>query len=910
MRKIDFNKGWEFAFDNEIDGFTSFGLTKYGAATGPAAKRCDYLNWEKIDLPHDWAVALPVNPEGCTFKGAKANSHFHHGYTEKLTEEQTIYNVGWYRKQFDVPEEWQGKRVFVEFEGIYRDAIIWVNGVYMTRHASGYTRLKIEITDHLFENEPNSIAVRVDSDQPEGWWYEGSGIYRNVWLKIAEPTYILPEKTAIKTELNGLITVNSVIVNDSLNKFDGSIEWKIFDRERNIVTSCQTPVTANALSRQTIALNMQIDSPIAWDLENPYLYVLEAAIGDEIYSESFGIRTVGFDSDKGFMLNGKPVKIRGACNHHDFGGVGVALSDNLNYYKIKRLKDMGVNAYRSSHNAPSPALLDACDKLGMLVMDETRLFGTSPEAVEQLTSIIERDRNHPCVFIWSLGNEEVEVQNRSISYKLMEKMTRIAKTLDDTRPVTYGGNNGDNFIGANAASEIRGVNYIRNRGREEDGKNWLDCYHEDHPEQPIIGTEESSYVLSRGGMKTDLGSGELESFGNVTMGWGSTPKGWVKFMEERDYFSGSFMWTGFDYRGEPNPFVFTNFSSSFGTIDLCGIEKPPFYYYKAWWTDQPVLKLATHWNHTEGENVKIAVFTNCDNIVLYLNGKEIAKATVEKFDLPQFTVKYEAGVLEAIGTKNGKEYRDKLVTADEEKDIKITPSLLGKTAYDVCIYELSAIDNDSVLCPLSSKTVDLSVENGKIIAVCNGNPASTDYETIKPTEKSVTINKFNYKDRLYSVPPAVRNRRCFRYDFLRYEEKHEKYDDDFRLVAAYKYSLTESERHSFTTSIDLSEDYEYIEFERLCGKTKVFVDGIEIGNNINDSWTLRPYRFYFDFDKGRHEIEVVGEVTETDDDVISGNVKIGKTCAPAWKVSLHYGKAIVLVKSEKPNDVKLSAKFE
>lgn len=909
MERISFNKNWEFILDQDVDGFPLYGFDKYSNATGPAARRYEHSNWEQVDLPHDWAAALPVDPSGNTFKGAKDLSHYSLGYTEGLLEGKTVYNIGWYRKQFALSDEWQGKQIFLAFEGIFRDATVWVNGTYMTRHTSGYTGFRLDITDHLWENEPNSIAVRVDCDQPEGWWYEGAGIYRNVWLEIAEPVYAVPEKTVIRTALDGTVGVHAIVANETDRAFAGSAVWTVLGQDGVAVARVETAVSVAPFGQAPVAAELQIPEPRLWSVDTPYLYTLELRIGAERQICRFGVRTVAFDSNRGFLLNGKPLKVRGACNHQDLGGVGVALSDNLNTYKIKRFKEMGVNAYRSAHHAPSPALLDACDELGMLVMDETRTFGTSPEAQAQLTALIERDRNHPCVFIWSLGNEEEFVQSKPLGYRLMEKMMRLARSLDATRPVTYGGNNGSNTVGANGAAEVRGVNYIRTGQKEmlQLGENWLDRYHAEHPDQSIIGTEESSYVLSRGGMRTDLGSGELESFGNVTMSWGSTPKGWVKFMETRDYFAGSFMWTGFDYRGEPNPFVHTNYSSSFGTIDLCGMEKPPFYYYQAWWTALPVLKLATHWNHTPGENVTVAIFTNCDRVTLYLNGRELEMVRVERFDLPQVKLRYEAGVLEAVGVKDGKVYRDRLVTAGEAASVQIKPELIGKGEDEVSIYELSALDEAGVLCPLAERRVNLRISGGRIVGVCNGDPSTTEPEVRKPTEQAVRINKFNGEHGLYSVPPVIKNRRAFRYDFMEQEGQTAFFEDDLRMVARFKYSLQPKETRRFTTCVELREDHAYIEFERLYGDVRVLVDGKEIGNNLTDTWKNRPYRFYHDFQQGRHEIEVVAEVTETTDDVISGTVKIGRLCEPMWSVRLHYGKARVFVRSKAPAAVRLLA---
>ena len=473
MEKINFDRNWEFTFDNALDAYNIYGFDKYAEASGAASRFYDYSNWEKIDLPHDWAVVLPKNLAANTFAGARANSHFHRYMTERQSPVETIYNVGWYRKQFPFDPAWAGKRVFLEFEGVFRDAIVWVNGAYMDRHCSGYTGFILDITDHILPDEDNSIAVRVDSDQPEGWWYEGAGIYRHVNLWVAEPVYFQHNKTVIKTALDGKVYATAVLVNDTAAPAALPVQWEIRDGN-GIVAAAKDTVTIPAHDRHEIWAEMQVENPHLWTVETPNLYTLHIRAGDEETSQRFGIRTVAFDADRGFLLNGREYKIRGACVHQDFGGVGIALSDNLNYYKIKKLKEMGVNAYRCSHHAPTPALLDACDELGMLVMDETRLFGTSPEAVRQLTDVMERDRNRPSVFIWSLGNEEFKVQHLPLSGRLMEKMTRLAKALDDTRPVTYASNIGEWFEGAGGASEVRGVNYIRNG--TGDGT-WLDTYH-------------------------------------------------------------------------------------------------------------------------------------------------------------------------------------------------------------------------------------------------------------------------------------------------------------------------------------------------------------------------------------------------------------------------------------------------
>ncbi|MBE6667059.1 MAG: glycoside hydrolase family 2 protein [Ruminococcaceae bacterium] len=909
MKKYCFNKDWEFKLENDLEAFNVFGFEKYAEAGGAGGRFYDYNNWDKIDLPHDWAVALPKDLRANTFAGARANSSFNRFMTEKRSKIDTVYNIGWYRKQFRMPEEWQGKRIFVEFEGVFRDATVFVNGSYMDRHTSGYTSFIVELTDHLYSDIDNSIAVRVDSEQPEGWWYEGSGIYRNVNILVGEPVYFKYNQTVIKTDIDGRVFVGTIVLNDSENEEKMPIICKIHDQKGRKVAETRRTVTVEPYSEKKVSLELKVDEPNLWSVDAAYLYTLKLKANNEEFTEKFGIRTVAFDTDKGFFLNGKPLKVRGACVHQDFGGVGVALSDNLNRYKIQRLKDMGVNAYRCAHHAPSPALLNACDELGMLVMDETRMFGTSAEAVRQLTDLIERDRNHPCVFIWSLGNEEFSIQNEPISASLMEKITRIAKSLDDTRSVTYGGNNGNKFLGANSVAEVRGINYIRSRAP------WTDIYHEEHPNQPMIGTEESSYVLSRGGAVTDLGSGLLDSTGMVTMAWGQTPKGWVKYFEKRPYLAGSFMWTGFDYRGEPNPFVFSNVSSSFGTIDLCGMEKPPFYYYKAWWTDEPVLKLTPHWNHNEGDTVTMAVFTNCEEITLYINGRAIETKKVERFDAPMFTVEYEAGVISVEGIRNGVTYRDEVKTSDKTAEIRCVPVLVGNSDNDVSVYQFEAYDKNGVLCRLASNMLDITVENGAFVGVGNGDPACLDYEQKLPSEEAVYIRNFNCENGLYSIPLKIENYARRRFDYMECESAVEGFDNDYRNIAKFKDSLSEEREEVYTTTVTNVSEYQYIEFERFGGPTTVYLNGEEIGNNKRNGRisyaSVRPYRFYCDFKEGNNEIKVVSVQDDFTSKPISGYVKIGKTVKDTtWNVRLHYGLARAFVKSATPEKIKITAKIK
>ena len=381
-------------------------------------------------------------------------------------------------------------------------------------------------------------------------------------------------------------------------------------------------------------------------------------------------------------------------------------------------------------------------------------------------------------------------------------------------------------------------------------------------------------------------------------------------MELRDYFSGSFMWTGFDYRGEPNPFVYTNFASSFGPIDLCGMEKPPFYYYKAWWTDEPVLKLTPHWNHKDGDLVTVAVFTNCEEITLSLNGRPIETVRIERFDAPLFEVPFERGVLSVTGKRNGAVLQDQLITSGDPTVVQCTQVLEAHSEDDVAIYEMNAYDEKGDFCPLAADEIEIEIENGDVIGVGNGDPSSVDYERKPLIEKTYPIRRLGDGKGLYSIPEKAKNTRLPREDFLELEPRREDYDDDFRLVARYKTSAPKEHTKELVATVTLTEAYEYIELERLGGEAEVYLDGALLGDNLRCygrqcNNANRPYRFYGDFKKGAHEIKIVCRYEARDLPLISGYVKLGKRVNDPWRVRLHYGKARIFVRSATPEAVRI-----
>lgn len=905
MLKINFNKDWQFKLENDMEAYNHFGLYGLHRSMGAPERFYPYNDWKKIDLPHDWAIALPKDLRANTYSGARAQTRYNRYTIEHNSILDEVYDIGWYRKEFNFLPEWEGKRIFLEFEGIYRDAKFWVNGVYMDGHFSGYTGHIFEITDILYEGL-NTIAVRVDGEQAEGWWYEGAGIYRNVNLLVAEPVYFKTWETVVKAKIDGSVSASAILVNDTAEEVTAPIKWTILSPDGKVVAESAGTFTVAPYSECAVSAEFTVANPQLWDIDSPKLYKLVVDAIDKT-EETFGFRDFAYDAEKGFFLNGRSVKINGACCHQDLGGVGVALSDNLQYYKIKKLKEMGVNAYRCAHHAPSPVLLKACDELGMLVMDEPRMFGTAPEAIRQLTDLVKRDRNHASVFMWCVGNEEIRVQHLPKGEELAKKMCRLVAAMDDTRVCTYACNNGGGDVGANIVVPIYGVNYLRN-GSTADfvGTN---VYHEKHPDQPQIGTEEASNFSQRDSLLTDRSAQKLSSVGTLMECWGSSPKGWVKHNALRPWYMGAFFWTGFDYHGETLPFAHSGFSSNFGAIDLCGMEKSVFYYYKAWFEDAPLLKLTPHWDHDICEPVSVCVFTNCEHITLKLNGKVIADQDVEAYDAPEFTIDYEPGVLEVVGVKNGVTYTDTLKTSGKAVSVAQELILPCEKDGDIGIIEIRAVDKDGLICFDNNQRIALDMTLGDIVGVGNGDPNDGEYEQKPEESRYFDIRSFEADYGLYSVPPRQEN--IYTYSPFRTEDDQVRYREEYNPVHCDDYRdittrrdiryVHEPKEYTFVSRCVPTQSFAYLEFERLYGKATVYIDGVAVGNTTTGTFggntNNRPYRFYADIQPGRHEIKVVTTLNDGTLGGMSGYCRLGKTVNKnKWEINLFNGKARLFVK--------------
>jgi beta-galactosidase len=724
---INFDNDWKFAFGHAANPEKDFNysirtiFSKSGGAAGTAVEpRFRDSAWRTVSLPHDWAVELPfVNVDNFDVES--------HGY-KPVGGLFPATSIGWYRKHFTVARADSGQRFQIQFDGIFRDANIWINGFYLGNNKSGYVGENYDVTDFINYERDNVIVVRVEATQYEGWFYEGAGIYRHVWLNKYQNTHIATDGIfAYSTIANNkaTLTVETMVSNEDFAAANYSVNTYLTDRAGKLVgTAKEQSLSSNTseekIAKQTIAVN----NPMLWSLENPYLYrvVVELKKGNEIIDTKklrFGFRRVEIKTN-GVFLNGNHVKIFGTNNHHDHAGLGSALPDYLQYYRISLLKNMGVNAYRTSHNAPTPELLDACDSLGMLVMDEQRLLNSGPEYMSQFERLVKRDRNHASVFMWSIGNEEGWIHTQSNGKRIAQTFIAKQKLLDPTRTCTYAADVANVYRGVNEVIPVRSFNYRQFA---------VEDYHKDHPEQPILGTEMGSTVTTRGVWEKDSIRAYLPDQDITAPWWASTAETWWKLAGPNDFWLGGFVWTGFDYRGEPTPYKWPNINSHFGIMDMCGFPKNIYYYYQSWWTDKDVLHISPHWNWRDKRNQPIDVWvnSNADNVELFLNGKSLGKKDMPRNSHLQWTVNYQPGTLEAVAYKKGKKLTKKIETTGVPVEVVMTPykTTMLADGQDVSVINLSAVDQQGREVPDANNMIRFVISGpGKIIGVGNGDPSS------------------------------------------------------------------------------------------------------------------------------------------------------------------------------------------
>ncbi len=745
-QQINFDDGWKFHFGDAANPEKDFNysIATIFAKSGGAARTAIDPSfkdsaWKNVNLPHDWGVELPFN----YLDNFDVESH---GY-KPVGGFFPQTSIGWYRKHFKIAKADSGDRFQIQFDGIFRDANIWVNGFYLGNNKSGYIGASYDITDFLNFDKENVIVVRVDATQYEGWFYEGAGMYRHTWLNKYQNTHIATDGIFAYAKVeNGKakVTVETIVVNENYASSNCTVTTSFTDRMGNILAKAtdqtiELRINEDKTTKQVLA----ISNPRLWSLEDPYLYrvLVELKSEGKIIDSKiirFGIRTIEIKTN-GVFLNGNYIKIKGTNNHQDHAGVGSALPDYLQYYRIGLLKNMGANAYRMSHNPPAPELLDACDSLGMLVLDEQRLLNSGAEYMNQFERLVKRDRNHASIFMWSIGNEEGWIHTTSVGKRIAQTFIAKQQLLDPTRTCTYAADVANVFKGVNEVIPVRSFNYRQYAVAD---------YHKDHPTQPLLGTEMGSTVTTRGIYEKDSVRAYLPDQDITAPWWASTAEEWWKLAAPNDYWLGGFVWTGFDYRGEPTPYKWPNINSHFGIMDMCGFPKNIYYYYQSWWTAKDVLHIAANWNQKgkEGKPTEVWVNTNADNVELFLNGKSLGKKDMPRNSHLTWLVNYEQGKLEAVAFKKGKRLTAQLETTGQPTEVVLTPykTTMLADGKDATVINVKVIDREGREIPDAENLIHFSVQgDAKIIGVGNGDPSS--HEPDKCTDGAWQRHLFNGK---------------------------------------------------------------------------------------------------------------------------------------------------------------------
>ncbi|MGD8777909.1 MAG: beta-galactosidase GalB [Ignavibacteria bacterium] len=712
-------------------------------------------SWRTLSLPHDWSIEGVFNEDNPAGVGGGALPG----------------GIGWYRKAFIINESEKDKLVFIDFDGVYRNSEVWINGKYLGKRPNGYSSFRYELTPYLkYGNEKNLLAVKVDnSKQPNSRWYSGSGIYRNVWLVTTNKVYVDHWGTFVTTpkvtKNLAKVSISVKIRNAAVDDKTVTIKTTVLNKTGEKIAETETPALINKDSVADITQEVAIEKPELWSVENPSLYkaITTVECNNQIsddYTTTFGIRTFSFDIDKGFFLNGRQTKIYGVCNHHDLGCLGAAINKRALERQLEILKDMGCNGIRTSHNPPAPELLDLCDEMGFIVMDEAfdmwkrgkTEYDYSLDWDEwhkrDLEDLVLRDRNHPSIFMWSIGNEIPEQWSKDSSGILITReLVGIIKNLDTTRYITTNCNftGTSNELIRSGALDIIGFSY-----HEDD----YELFPENFPGQKLIGSETTSALETRGSydllsdsirkwpVRWDIPFNEgnpdntCSAYDNCRAPWGATHEKALKFVNKYDYVSGMYIWTGFDYLGEPTPYRWPSRSSYFGIIDLAGFPKDVYYLYQSEWTDKIVLHVFPPWNSEcwtqdiqKGDSVDVWAYTNCDEVELFLNGESLGKRKNNNEDLHlMWRIPFSPGVIKAVGKNGGTEVLttiSKTAGPPAQISLEADRNTISADGKDLSFITVKILDKDGTVVPYADNLINFNISgSGKIIGVDNGSQTS------------------------------------------------------------------------------------------------------------------------------------------------------------------------------------------
>jgi len=901
---LSLDVGWKFHLGD--DWPDALVLMNSGTGGGPASEKFSDSFWRTVNVPHDWAVELP-------FDWAADGSHGFH----TLGAKYPTNSIAWYRRTFDLAKDDEGKRIWLTFDGVFRDATVWVNGWCVRHHEGGYYPFREDITDVVHYGGQNSIAVLVDATKVEGWFYEGAGIYRHVWLDKTAPVAIAPDGIFVQSEFENNIPQGSPeikvevsLLNSQKDAANATVDCEIISPDGKSLKNFSESEKLKRDSERAVKLETKISAPVLWSPESPKLYKLITTVSSDgkvvdQKETAFGIRTVGFDATNGFLLNGRHYELYGTCNHQDHAGVGVAIPDALLEFRVKKLKEFGCNAYRMSHNPPTPELLDACDRLGMLVMDESRLMGSDSANLKKWDDQIRRDRNHPSVAIWCIANEQFMVQDTPQAASVAKTMQDYVKQLDPLRPVTYASPEGDTFAGINSVIEVRGWNY--HYGPD------MDRYHAEHPTQPNVGSEQASVVGTRGIYTNDREHGYVAAYDVVWPGWTTTAESWWSYFAPRPWLSGAFVWTGFDYRGEPTPYWWPCVNSHFGILDTCGFPKDVFYYYQSWWTTNTVLHLAPHWNWPgrEGQEILVEAFSNCKQVELFLNGASLGKQTMMPNSKLSWQVKYAPGTLSAKGYDDaGKVIAEtKVETTGEAAQIQLMPDrkTINADGQDVSVFTVSAVDAQGRAVPVAQDKIHFSIEGaGSIIGVGNGDPSCHEPDVYVPTAPSHNIAVDKWRWELGNIPKSRRAIPEYANDFD---------DSTWKQVSGGGPTIeTQDTAAIYRAHVNLTEEDLQGEGAMICfggadDEGWYFVNGHFIGESHD--WQAQPIFDAKKYLRAGDNVIAVGVYNSVGQGGLNPNVNVqivGHATAAPWSRSLFNGLAQVIVQSTRDaGEIKLTA---
>ena len=899
---ITIDQDWRFAFGHPFDTSKDFntgtGYFSYLAKTtygdGAAASDFDDRSWRKLDLPHDWAVE----------QGFSEKASYSHGF-KRIGRAFPETSIGWYRKKITIPQSDLGRRIHIAFDGVFRNAIVWFNGHYLGTHPSGYLGFEYDVTDYVNYGGENTIAVRADAMMEEGWFYEGAGIYRHVWLNKTNSLHVPADGTFVSTtklsNASAKLASKVAVVNEGSKSYQFKIVQTVLDAVgKSIATTTIDNLQLKPMETKEYETNLTIDNPKLWSVDQPYLHKMVTTIyAGNVLTDTqttiFGIRTVYFDASKGFFLNGKHLKIKGTNNHQDHAGVGVAMPDALQDFRIATLKSFGSNAYRCSHNPPTPELLEACDRLGMLVIDETRLMGIASTQLSELKRMMLRDRNHPSIISWSIANEEWGIEGDIKGARMARTIQDYAKTIDTTRGITAGiSGNWDNGIAT--AVDVIGYNYIKHGGKET-----TDKHHREFPHLASWGTEEGSTFATRGIYFEDNEKQFKPAYDfpqspiahSIEQGW--------KHYDARDYLAGMFIWTGFDYRGEPTPYQWPATGSYFGMLDQCGFYKDDAWYLKSWWGTEPVLHLLPHWNWKgkEGQLIDVWAYSNCDVVELFLNKKSLGKKTMEKNGHLEWKVKYQAGTLEAIGYKNGKKTLTQTVKTTSDAvalGLQSNVKTIQANGTDIALITVDTKDKLGLFVPTSEDEVAFSISGpAKIIGVGNGKPTATEPDQF--LEKITVVPISNLKEKIVNsiseASETVDNLDISNWDNAFKESRDTIFEKKVKaLVYRTDFELPENFKESKITF-----------FYNSIGKSQsIYINGKQIANAIpenkkGDSFILDKATLR----SGKNSIVIVAEplTYKYNWNPVNTNPGTIQLISPAatWKRTLFSGLAQVILQS-------------